>query len=365
MSVYKISYSKKINLIFLIFLLLTDSIFCEEINHLVLAIESFKKGDLKLTKFYLNEGESKNQLFLNQYESLKLNYIISLIENNYFNAEEYYNLLQKKNNNDDFIIIIRINHLLVFHQYEKIKELLNQIDYSRFIEPIENKYTVLPFACEVSDNPFTYSNIIKNKKYGILWRYQLTDKEIKFLINLNYILNDKKDPDNFLSKCSAFLLDHNPQKYHIYRLFLYSKQDIYIYYNFFLFLLKQKKFIEALHILRTIYSRISINQFNHEFYIIMLNFKKLYEKLGYTQQVDSLERFLAILEMNHYKNIDIVELKKIATENKNLREFLWFLYMLESTEDKKDDYWNQIKQYDDKFDLKEKIMYYKSIYSYP
>lgn len=355
---------KLIKIIFFILFIQTQNLYNQEINHFDLAIKALKSGDIKRTKSYLNEIKYNNPEHQYEYIYIKIQYIIYIIDNDYFSAEQIYTLLEN-NDIDIFLLYLRILHLFHFNQYEKIKEILARIDFKSFKDFIDDEFTILPFSCDTSDFQNIFYNKLKNKRLDFLWRNQITSKEMQFLVHINHILNDKSDPQNFLLKCKNVLLDIDPHKYHIYRLFLYTKEDIYVYFNFYLFLLQHRKYIEALHILRAIYSKIPIKDFPYEFYIVMLSFKKIYEKLSYIKQVDSIERFLQILEKNHYKSIDLVELKKIATENRHLREFLWFLYQIETLEEKRNYYWKYIKEYDEIFDAKEKISYYKSIYSYP
>ncbi len=86
--------------------------------------------------------------------------------------------------------------------------------------------------------------------------------------------------------------------------------------------------------------------------------------LNYIQQVDTLNRFLDVLEKNQF-DIQNPEVQKIATENYRLRELLWLLYTNTNEENKKNFYFHKIQEYDTINEQKEKLLFFRSLYYYP
>jgi hypothetical protein len=351
--------------IFLVFLWIFPSIISTEnkSNNLNYAINEFKKGNLELTKKILFNLVLEDTTIQNNKDYLKLQYILHLLENQYYQAEKYYFLLESMDVKDDFLIYLRILQAFNFNQYKEIENLLNQFKKDGVLE--NNQISLLPFICNYNDEDYLIENRIKNKKLAYFWRENITKKEWELIEFLSNIFQGK-NKQIILTKIFECINYNNSYKkiYHLYQLLLMmdsSSQNLFYFYEF---LIRNQNYLEGLHILRKIYYGDFFKVSEYEYYIILLSLKKTYEKLNYPKQVDTLERFLSYMEEKNFKNYDIIELKKIATENLDLREFLYFLYLHSDTKEEKEFYLNKIKDYDLKYDYREKISYYKTIYPY-
>ncbi|MFN3603735.1 MAG: hypothetical protein ACK4UJ_03365 [Leptonema sp. (in: bacteria)] len=353
----------KINLILKIFI--ASSIFSQdlkkEIYFLEKAIEAFNNNKIQITQNYLVQSLQTNTEIQNTKEYLKLQLYMNFINNNSYYANQYFRLLEESNYLDNFLVYFKIIMLINDRQYEKIQNYLNKILLKDFYK--QNEFSILPFDCIDKDN-LSIEKQLKINKNKILWRENITQKEFAFLEFLKQIIifkNHEQIP--ILEQC----IESNQSSlivYHLYRLLLMIQPIKENYFQFYEFLYNNGQFIEALHVLRTLNTLVDYSYENPNFYFLLLNFKNVYKKLNYQENVDTIKRFLKVLvEEDLKKTISFVELKKIATENYNCREFLLFLIKF-SKEEEKQFYYDKLKEYDLKFDMKEKISYYKKIYKY-
>jgi len=348
-----------------IFLLLIVEIFVfslwSEESFLNLSIESFKKGNVDLSKKYLSNAVLKDTTIQNNKDYLKIQYIIHFIEKNDYVAEQYYQILEPLDIQDDFLFYIRILQLLNLNKYQEIFNLLNRFSFEK---EVEESFTILPFACTKENNLYLFEQKLKQKHFSHFWRNHLTKKEKELILLMQNIFN-RKDTENTLSqiqKCLSYNQNNFIFSYHLYRFLIIFNNSLPNLYQFYEFLYQNQRYLEALHVLRVLYTNVRVQE--KEFYVILLNFKKVYEKLNYTPQVDSIDRFLRYMEKMQFKNYDFIELKKIASENYKLREFLVFLYQNTDNPEKKEFFLNKLYEYDSKYDYKEKISFYKTIYKY-
>ncbi len=353
---------KKIIKIFLLLILqiLVFSIWSEE-SFLNLSIESFKKGNLEQSKQYLFNAVLKDTTIQNNKDYLKIQYIIHFIQKNDYSAEQYYQILDPLDKQDDFLFYLRILQLLNLNKYQEIPNLLNRFSFE---EEVEESFTILPFACTKDNNLYLVDQKIKQKQFSYFWRNNLTKKEKEFVRFMQNIYN-QKDSENTLNQikqCLIYNQNNFTFSYHLFRFLMIFNNSLPNLYQFYEFLYRNQRYLEALHVLRVLYNQVRIQE--KEYYIILLNFKKVYEKLNYISQVDSIDRFLKYMEKMQFENYDFIELKKIASENYELREFLLFLYQNADNLEKSQFFLNKLYDYDLKYDYKEKISFYKTIYNY-
>lgn len=342
------------------FLMMIFSLYSQNIQNskyfLEKAIESFSINQMKITEEYILKALQKDTEIQNTKEYLKLQFFINFLNKRFYYSNQYFYLLEQSQYLDDFLIYIRILDYLNFKNYDKLQFYLKEIQAKNLFE--KNEFSILPFSCKKEN--YKFEEQLKKYKNKILWRENLTKTELEFINFLKEILIFKNR--NLIFKIEECLKNDQDFQtlYHLYRFLINLDPNIKNYFEFYRFLYQNKQFLEALYILRVIYSMQIIPYEDPDFYLLILNFRKVYQKLNYQKNVDTLDRFLDAL----IKKSSIQELKKIATENYNCRELIIFLIQFSESEEQKNFFFNKLKKYDINFDSKEKISYFKTIYPF-
>lgn len=345
----------------LIFLLLVFSnLYSQEVQDskyfLKKAIENFSINQIKIAEQYILKALEKETEIQNTKEYLKLQFFINFLDKRFYHSNQYFFLLEQSHYLDDFLIYIKILDYLNFKDYQKLQVYLKEIQANNLFD--KEEFSILPFSCKREN--YEFQNQLKKYKNKILWRDFLTKTELEFINFLKEILIFKNR--SFIPKIEECLKSNQDFQnlYHLYRFLIFIEPDIKNYFEFYKLLYQNKQYLEALYVLRVIYSMQMISYEHPDFYLLFLNFKKIYQKLNYQKNVDTLDRFLNAL----IKKSSIEELKKIATENYNCRELIIFLIHFSESEEQKNFFTNKLNQYDLNFDSKEKISYYKTIYQF-
>lgn len=328
----------------------------KEIYFLNRAKDAFLNQNLDIARNFLIQAVQTNTEIQNNKEYLKLQFFLHFINSNYYISNQYFQILEQSNYLDDFLIYFRILFLIHLKQYEEIPKFLEKLKLSSFYS--KEEFSILPFDCNPSKKN-DFNTQLQNLNYQSLWRDRITQREKEFINFLKEILihkNDEQIPkiEDCIEKTKT-----TENQYHLYRFLLWIQPTKENYFLFYHFLYRNQNFLEALHVLRTIHfiEPLSIN--DPDFYFLILNFKNLYEKLNYQKNVDVLLIFVkALLNGNN-----LMELRKIATQNYYCRELLLFL-MNTSDEPQKTFFREKLQEYDANFDLKEKITLFKKIYKY-
>ncbi len=343
----------------MILLLSISVLYAQEKKEILLlqkAIDSFLAQKYDKTRNYLIQVLQTNTEARNNKEYLKLQFYINFINNNYFNANQYFLILEESDFLDDFLVYFRILFLLNLKQYEETVQYLEKIKFSSVYS--KEEFSLLPFLCNPEDKNNLDINLRKPDPQA-LWRESITQKEKEFINFLKQILIYRNTTQISIIEDCIQTSKNIKTMYHLYRLLLWIQPSKQNYFMFYHFLYENQNFLEALHVLRTIYSFEPFSYKDPDFLLIIFNFKKLYEKLNYQKNVDTLTILIKAL-MNKY---DLTELKKIATQNYQCRELLVFL-LYTTEESKKSLFTQKINEYDINYDMNEKISFFKKIYKY-
>ncbi|MCS7205814.1 MAG: ribonuclease HI family protein [Leptospiraceae bacterium] len=318
------------------------------------AIDAFLQGNINKAKKTLKQIQEDEVSAKKDF--LKLNFLIFFLEKDFLTSRFYFDRLKENNGIDPFVLYLKTLELFEEKKYTEIKTYLKELMNVNNFD--EDRKTILPFSCQKDQTT-------KRKPYPFYWRDNLTKKEHEFVLFLETILSTPHDEKTQIKfrECLSYNQMNYQGTYHLYRLALLNNQEIEFYLEFFRFLYKNQRFLEALHVLRkALELSLSLEQKN-EIYFLLLYFKKVYEKLNYSKHAISLERLIQEWEKN-INEPDISEIKKILSENTRLREFLVLSLFLETDETKKGHIQSLVNEYDQIFEMKEMIFYFKEIYKY-